>query len=491
MLKLRKAVSLGFLDLSTPAARERLCRRELAVNAPAAPWLYRTVHAVRRGADGALRLEPVVAAPFLADAGGVARPDDPGDAPRPELAGGDADRAIDWVLEMAPLPADGFLDAVAARGGIDGALADALGDAAAGLHGALPPVPGTDPPAAMRAVLAGNLDAARAAGLPEAPVAALGRTSGAALDRLAPVLRARAAAGRVRRCHGDLHLGNLVLRDGRPTAIDALEFDEALATIDTGYDLAFLLMDLDRRAGRAAANRALARYVARTGDAGLVAGLPWWMSQRALVRAHCVARAGDPARGAALLGIAADHLRPARPGAVRLLAVGGLQGTGKTRLARALAPGLGPAPGALLLRSDETRKRLGAVAFEARLPPDAYAGPRSAAVHDTLFRMAGEALLGGHAVILDAAFLEPSTRLAAAAVARAAGVPFIGLWLEAPLVLLRARVSARRGDASDADAAVLDAAARADPGPPDGWSRLDASDDPVPAALALLAACMC
>ena len=72
---------------------------------------------------------------------------------------------------------------------------------------------------------------------------------------------------------------------GRPVPFDALEFDEALATIDTGYDLAFLLADLDRRVGRAAANRVLNRYVARTGDAGLVAGLPLWLSLRDVIRA--------------------------------------------------------------------------------------------------------------------------------------------------------------------------------------------------------------
>src|ERR1700759_927715 len=107
-------------------------------------------------------------------------------------------------------------------------------------------------------------------------------------------LTGRSGAGYVRRCHGDLHLGNLCLWEGKPVPFDALEFDEALATIDVAYDLAFLLMDLEHRVDRAAANRVLNRYVARTGDATLVGGLPVFLSLRAMVRAHVEARSGHP-----------------------------------------------------------------------------------------------------------------------------------------------------------------------------------------------------
>src|SRR6201999_4509042 len=100
----------------------------------------------------------------------------------------------------------------------------------------------------------------------------------AGLRTLATWRKGRAAAGFVHRCHGDLHLGNLCLWQGSPVLFDALEFDEALSTIDVAYDLAFLLMDLEHRIGRAAANRVLNRYVARTGDADLVGGLPVFLS---------------------------------------------------------------------------------------------------------------------------------------------------------------------------------------------------------------------
>ncbi|MDT8350561.1 phosphotransferase, partial [Roseomonas mucosa] len=312
-LKLKKAVALSFLDFTGLEARERFCRRELEINAPAAPGIYHAVHAVTRAPGGPLRLD------------------------------GDGE-AVDWVLEMATLPADGFLNLIAARHGVDGTLADALGDTVAALHATQPVIEGLDSEAAMQRVLAGAVESCRRAGLPMPEVERLAGDLGAAFATRRGLLNARAAAGHVRRCHGDLHLGNLVLWPsgpmGRPVAFDALEFDEALATVDTGYDLAFLLMDLDRRASRAAANRTLSRYLGRTGDAGLLGGLAPWLSLRAMVRSYCEVLAGTD--GLPYLHAARGYLEPAPP---VLLAIGGLPGTGKSWLARALAPGIGVAPG--------------------------------------------------------------------------------------------------------------------------------------------------
>ena len=462
-------MALGFLDFSTLAARERFARRELALNAPHAPALYRDVLPLRRGADGALRL------------------------------GGEDGAVVDWVLRMAPIPAADFLDAVAARGALTPALLDATADAVAAMHAALPPVTGFDAPAAMRRVLAGNLDAARAAGLPAARIAALSAAAAASIEGVAPKLAARAAEGRVRRCHGDLHPRNPCLIQGPPTPLDALEFDETPATIGTGDHLALLLQGPEPPVGRAAANRVLNRTVARTGDAGLTAALPPWLALRALIRAHVEARRGqgvcgtpgdaaaDPRHDAlAYLSRAEEFLAPAP---ARVVAIGGLQGTGKSTLARALAPGIGAAPGALVLRSDEIRKRRHGAAPEDRLPPEAYGAAASAGVFAELFALAAGVARGGHAVIADAAFLDAGDRAGIAAAAAAAGVPFTGVWLTAPLDVLRARVAARRDDASDATVAVLEAAAaaHAEAPPPAGWVVLDAAGDPLPAAQAALA----
>lgn len=442
--KMKKAVALGFLDFTRIEDRARFCRRELDLNRPHAPAIYRDVVPLTRGPDGVLR--------------------EGGDGP-----------AVEWVLRMAPVPAGDFLDRVAPTP----ALLDAVADAVAAMHQAAPRAE-IDAPAALRRILEGNVPSALRAGLDAARVEAWAASARSELARIAPALATRGAQGFVRRCHGDLHLGNLCLWDGRPVLFDALEFDEALATIDAGYDLAFLLMDLDLRHGRAAANRVLNRYVARTGDAGLVAGLPLWLSLRAMIRAHVEAARGRDA--AALLAAAEAHLRPAP---ARLLAVGGLQGTGKSTLARALAPCLGRCPGALVLRTDEARKRRFGLAPEQRLPPEAYAEEVSRAVHAEVFAMASAALAAGQCAVLDAVFLAPRQRAAAEDVARGLGLPFDGIWLEAPLDVLRARVASRRGDASDADEAVLLRAAAVDPGAIT-WHRITADEHATGAAMSAI-----
>ena len=436
--KLRKAVRLPFLDFTDPAARQRAALREFELNAPHAPGLYRDVATVRRRPDGTLAL------------------DGPG-------------AAIDWVVRMARVPEADFLDAVAARDGLDAALLDALGDQVAAYLAAAPVVQ-ADGLAAQTAMTEGNLRSARAAGVAEPALAAWGQAMRAELARRADWLRARADHGFVRRCHGDLHLGNICLWQGRPVPFDAVEFDEVIATGDVAYDLAFLLMDLEHRAGRAAANRVLARYVARSGDWALLNGLALFLAQKAMVRAHVEAARGRDAEARAYLAMSLGYLHPT-PAVV--VAVGGLMGTGKTTLARALAPELGRAPGALVLRSDELRKRQHGVAPEQRLPQSAYSAAAGQAVFAELMAAVAAVAAAGHAVIADATWLDPAHRRAVRTAA--AGVPFLGVWLQAPLAVLEARIAARRDDASDATVAVLRAAART-ARPPAGWLAVDAQD---------------
>jgi aminoglycoside phosphotransferase family enzyme/predicted kinase len=439
--KLKKAVRLSFLDFTAPARRRHFAERELALNGPHAPGLYRDVVAVIRRADGTIGF---------------------GDAADGEV--------LDWVLRMARVPAADFIDRIALRGGLTPALLDGLADAVADYHAALPPLP--DARSDMAGVAASNARAAREAGLLPDQVAAWLRAITAMLSARAGWMHDRRASGFVRRAHGDLHLGNLCRWQGRVVPFDALEFDEALATIDLGYDLAFLLMDLDVRASRTAANRVLGRYVGRTGDGGLLGGMPAFLSSRAMIRAHVERRVGHIAEADAYLARALAYLR--QPPAV-IVAIGGLPGTGKTTLARALAPSLGTAPGALVLRSDEIRKRLCGVTPEQRLPPSGYMPEVSARVFRELATMAQTVAGAGHAVIADATFLSLEHRALIRQAAAGAGVPFVGFWLQAPLAALERRVTERTGDASDATVAVLRAAAPNDPGPGD-WAAIDATD---------------
>ena len=446
--KLRKAVRLSFLDFTSLAARRHCSVRELELNARAAPGLYRDVVPLLICGDGSLVLGKAGA--FKAE-------------------------ALDWMVRMAVVPEGDFLEHIALSGGLTPRLLDAVGDAVAGYHHALPPCREIQPSEAMRRVAAGNANAALAAGLPPPAVRAWLEKADGVLEMLTGWLNARGRDGFVRRAHGDLHLGNMCLWRGRPVPFDALEFDETLATIDLGYDLAFLLMDIDHRTGREQANRVLNRYVARIGDADLTTGLPLFLSLRALVRSHVEAARGRPAVAAGYLRAAQAYLRPV-PGL--LVAIGGLPGTGKSTLARRLAPALGRAPGALVLRSDEIRKRQHGVLPERRLPETAYGQAASEKMAGALLASAEEAAKGGHAVIADATFLAAMDRAAIAAAARRAGVPFVGLWLEAPLAVLEARIEARKDDASDATIAVLRAAASAhSPGAPadPGWRSIQAA----------------
>ena len=446
--KLKRAVRLPFLDFTSLQERKRFLDRELELNQPAAPGLYRDVVAITRTEpkifDVEAALPPTLSRPReRVKEGGL------------EL-GGDGD-VVDYALRMAPIPTEDFL-LTRVKAGLSPGLLDELGDMVAADHARRSPVYDHDVSHPGRNAR-GNAKAALEAGLPPDAVAAWLAAAEAALQAMAPALVERAQAGFVRRAHGDLHLGNICIWQGAAVPFDALEFDEDMATIDLAYDLAFLLMDLDRRAGRPPANRVLNRYVARTGDAALVRLLPAFLSRRAMVRAHVT---GDTT----YLDAALAYLRPA-PG--RVVAIGGLPGTGKSTLARVLAPLFGAAPGALILRSDELRKRLHGVAPEQRLGPDAYTAEANARTDATL--LDGVRAASSHGVIADATFLSPALRAAVAD----CGSPFTGIWLEAPLPELERRIASRHGDASDATTAVLHKLAAVDPGPID-WHRVPADE---------------
>ncbi|MBI3451666.1 MAG: AAA family ATPase, partial [Rhodospirillales bacterium] len=296
----------------------------------------------------------------------------------------------------------------------------------------------------------------------------------------------RRAGGFVRHCHGDLHLRNICLIDGQPTLFDAIEFNDRIACIDTLYDLAFLLADLEHRDLRALANAALNRYLDTTADCAGLALMPLYLAGRAGIRAQTLA-AGAAAQSTAvardrLVAEARENLalglRFADPPPPRLIAAGGLSGSGKSTLAYALAPAVGSAPGAVVLRTDVIRKQLAGIAPTGRLPPESYTKEESARVYAALMARATDILASGYAVIADAVFADPAERAAIEACARAAGVGFAGIWLDAPPPVLAARVSTRVKDASDATADVVRMQAALDIGRLD-WTKVAASGTPA------------
>jgi hypothetical protein len=276
---------------------------------------------------------------------------------------------------------------------------------------------------------------------------------------------------------------------GRPVLYDAIEFDEAIATIDTLYDLAFLLMDLDRHGQRPAANVVLNRYLWRSREdldlAGLAA-LPLFLALRAAVRAMVTvdraaqesasARQRDLDRARDCLALALGYLDPPSP---RLVVVGGLSGTGKTTLAGALAPSLGAPPGAVHLRSDLERKALAGVGELERLSEAAYTKDARRHIYELLERKARLVLAAGHAVIVDAVYAEEGERLHIEVATANLQAPFRGLWLTAGAERLIGRVSQRGQDASDATEETVRAQLRLERGPLSGaWTEIEAGGTP-------------
>jgi aminoglycoside phosphotransferase family enzyme/predicted kinase len=286
----------------------------------------------------------------------------------------------------------------------------------------------------------------------------------AAYDTVRDQVLRRFEDGHVRHCHGDLHLGNILIENDKPVLFDCIEFNERLSQIDVLYDLAFLLMDLWVRGHDAAANRILNAWLeqaARLEDdvRGLYAGLellPLYMSVRAGVRCHVNANYGGEAHygmdKARMYLEAAHRFLDVMP--AQLTAIGGLSGSGKSTRARKIASGLGRPPGAAVLRSDEIRKRLWACPEYERLPREAYTADENNRVYSQMLDLADATLRAGQPVILDATFREAAWRDRAESLARDAGVSFDGLWLTAPSDLRRARVEARVRDVSDATADV-------------------------------------
>ena len=455
--KVKRPVDLGYVDFTTLERRREAAEREIAFNSPAAPDIYRRVHAVTRSGD------------------------------RLELDGGGP--AVDYVVEMRRFDEGSVLSA--RPGSVDGSLAEALGREISRLHAAAPLRPEGGGADGLAYTIDSN--AHLLTGLADrlgrdAVEAVIATTAGRFADA-AGVLEARRRAGFTRRCHADLHLGNILLEDGRPVLFDCIEFNDRLSDIDIQYDLAFLLMDLDFRNRRDAACRVLDAWLdeaARREGEGLREGLavlPLMLSVRAVVRAHVEANSGHDEGGRAYLAAALRHLHPEPP---RLFAVGGMSGTGKTTLARAVAPQLGASPGAVVLRSDEVRKRLSGVAPTDRLPPGAYAPGMSDRVHAALFAEATSLLAAGRSVILDATFLDPEHRGAAADLADRLGLPFAAVWLEGTPEVLKTRLAGRSGDASDADVQTLEQQAKRDAGSI-AWPRLRAELDATPAALEVFA----
>ncbi len=433
--KIKKPLALGFLDFSTLQARRAACEEELRLNRRTAPTLYVDVIAI------------------------TGTPEDP-------RIGGDGP-TIEYAVRMAQFPQEALLDRVAARGALDRALVDRLAEAIARFHAAVAvagPQSEFGSPAQVLAPAQQNFE--QLAELLDDPgLAELRAWTGREHARLAEPMARRKREGFVRECHGDLHLGNIVLLEGEPTPFDCIEFNAALRWTDLMNEVAFLVMDLEDHELTAHARRFLNGYLEATGDYAGLAVLPFYLVYRAVVRAKIAAiRAHQPGLDVhgrtraetEIHGYLKLAQRLSAPRRRALVITHGLSASGKSTAALDLVE----ASGALRVRSDVERKRMhGLEAKEksgAALGAGMYAEDATRCAYARLAALAREVLEAGFAVVVDAAFLQRTQRDAFATLARELGVTFTIASLQAPVETLRARIAARRGDASEATLAVLE-----------------------------------
>ena len=454
VLKLKRAVKFPYLDFSTPDLRKTYCEAEVRLNRRTAPDIYLGIKPITRKPGGGLEL------------------------------GGNGE-IIDWVVEMKRFDEAMLFSQMVKNGKIDRFLMERLADNIATFHAATEARADGGGRAGIALIIEGNAKAFRENDgdvLDKARVNKCTEKSLGELDKISSLLESRREEGCVRFCHGDMHLGNIVLLDGEPTLFDAIEFNENINITDVLYDLAFLLMDLEHIGRADLANSAMNRYMDITGSARGLAALPLFLSLRAAIRSHVSATLSGISTDKSVvpqlkkdardfLQMSLDYLIPPAP---RLIAVGGLSGSGKSRAARSLAPLIGARPGARVLRSDVIRKRIAGVHPLDRLDEGGYSAEMTEQTYREVYNQARAVLLSGHSVIADCVFARPDQRQAIADVAKDVGVPFEGLWLDADPDVMEARVTKRVDNASDADARIVRQQLEYDLGEME-WERINSS----------------
>jgi uncharacterized protein len=440
--KIKRPVRHSFVDQRSLQRRRWLCQEELRLNRRFAPELYLGVSPIA-GRAGAAQVEG-------------------------------SGRIIEYAVKMHQFPQSDELDHLLEAGRIEPNELEAFAGELARIHARLPSAPpaaDSTQPDTLTRLIQHNLEECAQAGKPLGGIrelAALQRALQALVDSTTALRAQRRAEGRVHECHGDLHTRNLVRYGGRLLAFDGLEFDAALRWIDVADEISFLLADLAAREYPRHAQAFLGGYLTESGDYQACVLLPLFKAHRALVRAKITAlTARHAATGAADLDTArrqyAAYVEGARQSVTPLrpilVLMCGLSGSGKTWLAKRLAPELG----AVHLRSDLERKRLaGLSALDRSASPvgqGLYSSAASLAVYQRLSECAADTLRGGYTTIVDASFGRAENRAPFRELARRAGVNSCVIYCRAPRQVLEARLlerQRRNNDASEADRAVLD-----------------------------------
>lgn len=437
--KIKKPLKLPFLDFSTLAQRHICCLDELRLNRRFAPDLYLDVVGIFN------------------------TPQDP----RWDGAGA----PIEYAVKMRRFDEAARLDRVCARGELTPAHLSDLADTLVAFHAAAAVAPADSrfgSPAQIEAPALDNFqDLQRLrtlAGVP-ARLQALRAWTEAQFAQLAPLMRSRQQAGRVRECHGDLHLANLVLIGSSVRMFDCIEFNEDLRWIDVASEIAFTYVDLLAHGEPGLAGWFVDEVLSRSGDYEAALLLRFYAVYRALVRAKVAAirieqTQGDAGEALAYVALA-ERLVAAPP--ARLVITHGLSGCGKTIASNALLQNDGNAA-TLRLRSDVERKRLFGLAGTQRSGSARDAGIYVPDAHGRTYgrlrELADRLLRAGWSVIVDAAFLKRADRAVFQALARDLGLAFQILAPRATSVQLRQRIVARQALGRDASEATLEVLAQ-------------------------------
>jgi aminoglycoside phosphotransferase family enzyme/predicted kinase len=439
--KIKKPVNLGFVDFSTLAKRHFFCQEELRLNRRLAPQLY-------------LEVVPISGTPERPRFGGTGGP-------------------IEYAVKMRQFSQDQLLSHLISEGKLQGAHIDRLAQEVSAFHARLEaaePDSRLGTPEVIYQPVQENFqhlfetidDLVR-----QAHVRELADWCQRTFAALRADIVARKRDGFVRECHGDMHLGNMILLDGDVVIFDCLEFNDTLRWIDVASEVAFLVMDLTDRGRPDQAFRFLNGYLEATGDYGLLVLLPFYCTYRAMVRAKVAAiRLGqgellpeEAEQGreefGSYLDLAQRYTRPARP---RLWITHGVSGSGKTYSTQQLIE----ATGAIRLRSDVERKRLFGLASLERSAGqsgiDLYTPDATERTYARLAQHAARIIQAGFTVVVDATFLTRGQREVFRRLAAQLEVPFLILDFRAAAETLRRRVarrSERADDASEADLSVL------------------------------------
>ena len=437
--KIKKPVSLGFVDFSTLESRRFYCEEELRLNRRTAPGLY-------------LDVVPVTGTPEAPAIGGTGP-------------------VFDYAVRMRRFPQEALLDRVAKAGSLTAAQVEALARSVAAFHGRAAHAGAEGKFGAPAEILAEAVDNFTQLELLDHREdtrevrQALCSWTLREFNRLERVFAQRKHDGFVRECHGDLHLGNVALIEGVPVAFDAIEFNEAFRWVDTMNEVAFPVMDLHHHGLPRLAHRFIDTYFEATGDFEGLKTLRFYLVYRAMVRAKvsCIRAhqpgvpAGERERSArAYVGHLALASRLARPAVSALMVTHGLSGSGKSTLSQALVETLG----AIRLRSDVERKRLHGLAADARtqaIPGGGIYTPQADRLtYSRLAELAGKVLDADYPAIVDATFVRVVWRELFREVAWERQVPFLLVACAAPEATLRERVDKRSRESTDASEAGIE-----------------------------------